>query len=74
MAYSSKDSQAGGGLRSRLERMQAAGFIGRERELQAFRDCLDPSSPCRVLLLHGPGGMGKTTLLGAFARHAREQG
>jgi hypothetical protein len=39
------------------------GFVGRTRELAGFDDALAGRSTCRVLYVHGPGGVGKTTLL-----------
>jgi hypothetical protein len=47
-------------------------FVGRAAELALFRDALalaDP--PFAVLFVHGPGGIGKTTLLGEY-RHMAE--
>jgi hypothetical protein len=49
-------------------------FVGRERELASFDDALLGRSPRRVLLVHGPGGIGKTTLLLEFRTRARAVG
>jgi AAA ATPase domain len=49
-------------------------FVGRERELAAFRDWLEKVSPAEILAVSGPGGVGKTALLAAFHRYARAQG
>lgn len=49
-------------------------FVGRLRELDLFRRWLGASGGGRVLNLHGPGGVGKSWLLGAFHRVARESG
>ena len=38
------------------------GFVGRTAELAGFDDALAGRSACRVLFVHGPGGVGKTTL------------
>jgi hypothetical protein len=38
-------------------------FVGRRRELASFDDVVLGRSARRVLLVHGPGGIGKTTLL-----------
>src|SRR5829696_8854594 len=49
-------------------------FVGRRRELASFDDALGGRSPRRVLLVHGPGGIGKTTLLLEFRGRARDAG
>ncbi|GIH22118.1 hypothetical protein Aph01nite_04280 [Acrocarpospora phusangensis] len=41
--------------------------MGRQRELAAFHDLLDPDGVARVLLVHGAGGVGKTALLHRYA-------
>ncbi len=44
-------------------------FVGRVDELAHFASALACNPlPFQVLLLFGPGGIGKTTLLGEFAR------
>src|SRR3712207_169479 len=48
-------------------------FVGRERELEVFSEWLDAETP-QILSVSGPGGSGKTTLIAAFARLARERG
>jgi hypothetical protein len=48
-------------------------FTGRDNELRRFRDWLRADSPTpSILNVIGPGGVGKTTLLRAFGRLARE--
>ena len=59
-------------LSGSLSRARALGFVGRRDEVRAFTDALDGSSEALVLFVHGPGGIGKTTLLEAYARHARD--
>src|SRR5690242_4742101 len=49
-------------------------FVGRRGELASFDGMLAGRSPRRVLLVHGPGGIGKTTLLLEFRTRAREAG
>jgi hypothetical protein len=49
-------------------------FVGRRGELAGFDGVLAGRSPRRVLLVHGPGGIGKTTLLLEFRSRAREAG
>jgi hypothetical protein len=46
-------------------------FVGRRGELASFDDVLLGRSPRRVLLVHGPGGIGKTTLLLEYRTRAR---
>lgn len=64
------------GVRSLEERLDAASrrqFVGRSAELELFRAALqDDPPPFAVLHVHGPGGIGKTTLLREFARLAVE--
>jgi len=58
-----------------LNRLEGALFVGRESEIAVFKEWLAaPSSAPEILSVSGPGGVGKTTLLHAFARIAREQG
>jgi hypothetical protein len=46
-------------------------FVGRQHELARLEDLLDgDGSDTRVLLVHGPGGIGKTSLLDAYAARA----
>jgi hypothetical protein len=50
-------------------------FVGRRDELDLFRSLVEADEPPQVVLhLHGPGGVGKTTLLREFARLATERG
>jgi hypothetical protein len=50
-------------------------FVGREAELALFSAALEAETPpFAVLHLHGPGGIGKTSLLHQFARAAAAQG
>jgi DNA polymerase III delta prime subunit len=43
--------------------VDATTIVGRQRERELLERLLDPGSPGQVLLLHGPPGTGKTTLL-----------
>jgi hypothetical protein len=61
-------------LSEALDDARERGFVGRAAELASFADALEGSSDVRVLFVHGPGGIGKTTLLDAFARRARAAG
>jgi hypothetical protein len=62
-------------LRHKLDRARLSRFAGREEELRRFRQLLDPNDiPIAVLSIHGPGGVGKTTLLDQCARIASDPG
>jgi hypothetical protein len=59
----------------RLQQARNRWFLGRDRELDLFRAALGaPQPPFTVLHVHGPGGVGKTALLRAFADEARTAG
>lgn len=47
-------------------------LVGRENEVELFRSVLDHEEPA-VYFLHGPGGIGKTSLLELFAEEAQER-
>jgi hypothetical protein len=49
-------------------------LVGRHRELASFDDAVSGRSSRRVLFLHGPGGIGKTTLLQEFRARAGAAG
>jgi hypothetical protein len=50
-------------------------FVGRTSEVELFRAALRSGDPTFSLLyIHGPGGIGKTTLLDAFAEIATDAG
>src|SRR3954469_25314888 len=49
-------------------------FVGRDRELAAFDDAVGGRSSRRVFLVHGVGGIGKSTLLGQFRAQALAAG
>ena len=57
----------------RLRQARRRRFVGRTGELELFRTALTSGeSGFTVLFVHGPGGIGKTTLLGALAEAAEE--
>ncbi len=56
-----------------LDRERQRHLVGREHEFELFDRMLVPSPPFRVLLLHGAGGIGKSTLLDGLHRRARER-
>ncbi|MGW4946242.1 ATP-binding protein [Actinoplanes sp. NPDC004185] len=65
---------AGRGLARRLEAARARAFVGREHELAAFRAALSGDSPVAVFWVHGPGGIGKSTLTRLWVQAARAAG
>jgi hypothetical protein len=56
----------------RLQTARQRGFVGRKEELAAFDEALCGDGG--VLFVHGPGGVGKSALLGRFAQRAEEAG
>jgi hypothetical protein len=62
-------------LADRLVMAQRQRFVGRAGELELFRSALQGSEPpFAVLHVYGPGGVGKTRLLGEYARVADSDG
>jgi hypothetical protein len=62
-------------VEDRLRGARRSGFVGREGELELFSDAIDAREPpFSVLWIHGPGGVGKTTLLSAFAEASDARG
>jgi hypothetical protein len=61
-------------LGARLAQLDQGRFVGRERELEFFDGLLVDEPPASVVLVHGPGGIGKSTLLRAVARRASAAG
>jgi hypothetical protein len=61
-------------IRALLDDARRRSFVGREAELAAFDAALaGGDGPC-LLHVHGPGGMGKTTLLAELRMRARDAG
>ena len=56
-----------------LARRAASKMVGRREELAWLLNCLEASGPL-IVWLHGIAGIGKSTLLQAFAAAARERG
>src|SRR5262245_1032597 len=63
-----------GTLGQRLAWRDEEGFVGREAELALFDDLLVEDPPASVVFVHGPGGVGKSTLLREIARRAERRG
>ena len=61
-------------LGDRLAQARRRRFVGRADELDIFRALVEGDDPCAVLFVHGPGGVGKTALLGRFAEMAQLAG
>ncbi|MGW9174184.1 ATP-binding protein [Streptomyces decoyicus] len=59
-------------LEGRLQAARHRAFVGRKEEFAAFEEALCTGG--RVLLVHGPGGVGKSALLGRFAQRAAAAG
>ena len=53
-----------------LDDARRRGFVGRAPELRSFTAALAGTGPVRVLFVHGPGGIGKSTLLDELRRRA----
>lgn len=65
----------GGGLGARLAAARRAAFVGRSVEVELFRTALaQEPPPFAVLYVHGPGGIGKSTLLDRFGELATAAG
>lgn len=60
-------------LRELGDQLEIASFVGRERELAVLLRTLEEDGQL-VTFVHGIAGIGKSSLLGAFVRRAREHG
>jgi hypothetical protein len=66
---------AGGGtLGRRVADRDRDRFVGRAAELAFLERCLGEDPPASVVLVHGPGGIGKSTLLRELGRRATSAG
>lgn len=61
-------------LSARLSELDSRRFVGRMAELAMLERCLEPEPPFQVVLVHGPGGIGKSTLLRELGRRGRRLG
>jgi hypothetical protein len=60
-------------LADRLSAARRRQFVGRTQELETFRAALAaPELPFHILAIHGPGGVGKTTLVKELVNAAAE--
>ena len=70
-----KAAVAAGTVADRLRRARRRRFVGRAAELELLRGALAADeAPFSVLFIFGPGGVGKTALLGVMAEVAAEAG
>ncbi|MBS1853111.1 MAG: winged helix-turn-helix domain-containing protein [Acidobacteria bacterium] len=60
-------------IQDSLERSHASRFSGRERELAQLATLFEPAGPL-IVLLHGVGGIGKTSLVRVFERESAARG
>ncbi len=62
-------------LADRIATIRHHRFVGRAAELTLFRDALrSHAPPFAVVFVHGPGGIGKSSLLAEYGRIARSEG
>jgi hypothetical protein len=61
-------------LAERLDARDAQRFVGREQELAFFDSLFVDDPPAQVVLVHGPGGIGKSTLLREVVRRGTARG
>jgi hypothetical protein len=61
-------------ISAQLSHLDAQRFVGREDVLGAVQPALDGKIPTRVLLISGPGGIGKSALLREIGRRGQASG
>lgn len=57
-----------------MARRDEESFVGREAELRFLEGVLGAESATRIVFLHGPGGIGKSSLLRRLATSAEKEG
>jgi hypothetical protein len=57
-----------------VELRDAERFMGRDEELDALAELLEPRSAHQIFYLHGPAGIGKSALAREFARRSVDRG
>ncbi|MEM7498576.1 MAG: AAA family ATPase, partial [Pseudomonadota bacterium] len=60
--------------RAPLRELVGDHFTGRDSILSRMRAHLSPDAPSEVLFIHGPGGVGKSTVLAKFSLEIEESG
>jgi hypothetical protein len=61
-------------LGRRLKDRDHARFVGRRRELELFNELFVDDPPANIVLVHGPAGIGKSTLLREVVRRGERCG
>ena len=61
-------------INAALEAARSHAFVGRQAERELFAAAVDGADEWSVLWVHGPGGVGKSTLLQRLASDARDAG
>src|SRR5690625_1467440 len=57
-----------------IRKLEGDSFIGRNKEVEFFKRCITLNDQyVKVIHIYGPGGIGKSVLLGQFTRHADDR-
>ncbi len=60
-------------MADRLDQERARTFVGREQECARFAELIGAAGEAALVVVHGPAGVGKSTLLRRFAAYAVDQ-